>query len=200
MTQSRLHRWSKQKTAATEESRQIDDRQPEEVVDSQLVAPAEEVLEEDYQEKNTEDEATPAELPPLESLGDDSDYSMFMSSEVDESLRKLALRKLFKAPFFNIRDGLNDYDEDFTNFEELGDIVTSDMKYHAERKKAEAEQRKLEAEAESEAIEQSQEIETMAGEDDDAAEDKVADTGQSTDEAEVAQESEPTQEDDHSAI
>lgn len=200
MTQSRLHRWSKQKTAATEESRQIDDRQPEEVVDSQLVAPAEEVLEEDYEEKNTEDEATPAELPPLESLGDDSDYSMFMSSEVDESLRKLALRKLFKAPFFNIRDGLNDYDEDFTNFEELGDIVTSDMKYHAERKKAEAEQRKLEAEAESEAIEQSQEIETMAGEDDDAAEDKVADTGQSTDEAEVAQESEPTQEDDHSAI
>jgi predicted phage gp36 major capsid-like protein len=35
---------------------------------------------------------------------------------------------------FNIRDGLDEYDEDYTYFEKLGDIVTCDMKHHIEMK------------------------------------------------------------------
>ena len=194
MAQSRLHRWSKQKTEAREENETAENQQLDEVADSGRVAPTKEEQEEN--QKKQPEETPPVELPPLESLGDDSDYSMFMSSEVDESLKKLALRKLFKAPFFNIRDGLNDYDEDFTTFEELGDIVTSDMKFHAERKKAEEEQRKLEAE--SEAIDQPQEIETMASEDEDAEhepEDSL--TEQPADDTELAEQSDSSQEDDH---
>ena len=194
MAQSRLHRWSKQKTVAREENETAENQQPDEVADSGHVAPTKEEQEEN--QKKQAEEKPPVELPPLESLGDDSDYSMFMSSEVDESLKKLALRKLFKAPFFNIRDGLNDYDEDFTTFEELGDIVTSDMKFHAERKKAEEEQRKLEAE--SEAIDQPQEIETMASEDDDAeAESEDSLTEQPADETEIAKQSDSSHDDDH---
>jgi len=63
---------------------------------------------------------------------DYSGYSGFLSPGVSEGLRRRALRKLFMSAVFNVRDGLDDYDEDFTNFEALGDIVTSDMRHQAE--------------------------------------------------------------------
>ena len=75
---------------------------------------------------------TDADMPPLESLHEDSDYSGFLSPGVSEGLRRRALRKLFMSAVFNVRDGLDDYDDDFTSFEPLGDVVTSDMKHQAE--------------------------------------------------------------------
>ncbi len=71
---------------------------------------------------------TDADMPPIDSLDSDSDYSPFMSPGVSEQLRTRALRKLFHQPAFNITDGLNDYDEDFTRFAGLGDTVTHEMK------------------------------------------------------------------------
>ncbi len=182
MTQSRLHRWSKTKTQAREEDSKPDHSLPDETLNSETAAHTE--ANEESQELREAEDKTPVELPPLESLDDDSDYSMFMSDEVDEKIKKLALRRLFKAAIFNVRDGLNDYDEDFTTFEELGDIVTSDMKYHAERKKAEKEARRK-LEAETQATEESQEIETLASDDDEAD-----DAQQSLDDEEAAHESE----------
>ncbi len=72
--------------------------------------------------------AGPPALPPLESLGEDSDYSAFMASEVSPDLRRQALRKLFHSAKFNVRDGLDDYDLDYTNPEPLGNIVTAEMR------------------------------------------------------------------------
>jgi hypothetical protein len=76
---------------------------------------------------------TDADMPPLDSLTEDSDYSGFLSPKVSEALRKQALRKLFQSPVFNIRDGLDDYDDDFTSFAKLGDILTADMHHQIER-------------------------------------------------------------------
>ena len=76
-----------------------------------------------------------SDMPPVESLDEDSDYSAFMSPKVSEGLRTLALRKLFHGEMFNIRDGLDDYDDDFTSFTKLGDIVTAEMRYQLERMK-----------------------------------------------------------------
>ena len=72
------------------------------------------------------------DMPPLDSLDENSDYSGFLSSGVSEGLRRRALRKLFSSAVFNIPDGLDDYDDDFTSFAALGDIVTSDMRHQAE--------------------------------------------------------------------
>ena len=72
-------------------------------------------------------------LPDLESLGPDSDYSAFLGPDVDVSLRRAALRKLFRSPKFNVLDGLDDYCDDFTQFAPLAGIVTADMRHHAER-------------------------------------------------------------------
>lgn len=85
-------------------------------------------------------ELSDADMPPLETLGEDSDYSGFLSSGVSDDLRKLALRKLFHLPSFNIRDGLDDYDEDFRFFEPLGDVITADMRHQMEREAERAKQ------------------------------------------------------------
>lgn len=75
-----------------------------------------------------ERELTDADMPPIETLDADSDYAAFLSPGVSDDLRQQALRKLFSQPDFNITDGLNDYDEDFTQFAGLGSIVTHEMK------------------------------------------------------------------------
>ncbi|WP_421864978.1 DUF3306 domain-containing protein [Motiliproteus sp.] len=78
---------------------------------------------------------TDADMPPLESLDESSDFSGFLSEGVSEKLRRQALRKLFHLPEFNIRDGLNEYDEDYSTFIPLGDTVTYQMKQWAEKQK-----------------------------------------------------------------
>ena len=89
---------------------------------------------------------TDADMPPIESLDEDSDYSGFLSPGVSEELRRRALRKLFFSAAFNVRDGLDDYDDDFTSFEALGDMVTADMKHQkeVEAERAQAAQAKTE--------------------------------------------------------
>ncbi len=101
---------------------------------------------------------TDADMPPLESLDEHSDYSGFLSSGVSEDLRRRALRKLFFSAAFNVRDGLDDYDDDFTSFEGLGDMVTADMKHQRE---VEAERARAEAET-SEEIEKTRTAERSA--------------------------------------
>lgn len=72
-------------------------------------------------------------VPPINNLDEDSDMMGFMSPNIGENLRKSALRKFFHLPKFNRRDGLDDYDEDFQAFQNLGNVLTSDMRYHLER-------------------------------------------------------------------
>ena len=111
---------------------------------------------------------TDADMPALETLDAKSDLSDFFNKGVSATLRRAALRHVFSLPVYNVRDGLNDYDDDYTKFEPLGDTVTSDMKWHKERKEREAaeaeEERKRlaeEAEAESNAEEDAKELEAQ---------------------------------------
>ena len=71
-------------------------------------------------------------MPPLHSLDQDSDYSPFLSRGVSPELRQTALRQLFRQPKFNVETCLDDFQDDFLNFQPLGDIVTADMRHMAE--------------------------------------------------------------------
>ena len=88
-------------------------------------------------QESAEGEAAPpltdAEMPPLESLDQRSDYSGFLSPGVSETLRRKALAKLFHSPAFNVTDGLDDYAEDFTQFVPLGNLVTAEMRHRMEQ-------------------------------------------------------------------
>lgn len=77
---------------------------------------------------------TETELPPIESLNEDSDYTPFLAPEVEDQLRRLALRKLFHQPAFNVTDGLDDYAEDFAQHIPLGDLITHEMRSALERR------------------------------------------------------------------
>ena len=112
-----LSRWSRLKQAGGAEAA-AEETLPEPSADAAAEAPA---------------ELTDDDMPPLNTLGDDDDYSGFLSKGVSDALRKQALRRLFRSPKFNVVDGLDDYAEDFTTFAPLGDIITADMKHHMER-------------------------------------------------------------------
>ncbi len=99
---------------------------------------------------------TDEDMPAVDDLTEDSDYAGFLSPGVSEKLRKVALRKLFAGAGFNIRDGLDDYDDDFTNFPALGDIVTCDMKHQMEL----AEERKRKAEQEAAELAERKDLES----------------------------------------
>jgi len=96
-------------------------------------APAPEPAESAPPDETTVRELTDADMPPLESLDENADYSGFFSPKVSAELRRVALRKLFHAPRFNITDGLDDYAEDFTAYQALGEVVTHEMKRMLER-------------------------------------------------------------------
>lgn len=57
----------------------------------------------------------PEELPDIESLDANSDFTVFMRPGVPEHLRTLALRKMWRTdPIFSKLDGLVEYGEDYT--------------------------------------------------------------------------------------
>jgi hypothetical protein len=68
-------------------------------------------------------------LPPVESLVEGSDFTPFLKDGVPEFMKRKALRMLWRAsPFFNLRDGLNDYDEDFNIIDKVIDEMVGNYK------------------------------------------------------------------------
>jgi uncharacterized protein DUF3306 len=80
-----LHRWSRRKHEAHREKEQL---------------PAAE-------------EKPPAQLPPVDQLTPESDFTGFMQPKVDDALRRVALKKLFNDPHFNIPDPFEPYSGDW---------------------------------------------------------------------------------------
>ena len=156
--ESRLSRWSRRKQQTAEEIRK-EDLTLETGQQYQSESELEVVSSEDQQQNEVQQPVlTDEDMEPVEELTEDSDFSKFMSPGVSDELRNLALRKMFHAPIFNIRDGLDEYDGDYTSFEKLGDIVTADMRHQMEleaNKKLEQEAKEI-AEAEEMPDEQDQ--------------------------------------------
>jgi len=171
-----LSSWGKRKQAVLREQQEIEQQQAEK---NQVV--------------KEENFLTDEDMPSIESLTADSDYSCFMSPKVSHALRRLALRKLFHGAQFNICDGLDDYDGDYTSFAKLGNIVTSDMKHQIEvamRKKQQLlEQQAAEARLDNEASELADKassvdessIEDSESEDMQAMDDHIEDTVENDD-------------------
>lgn len=111
---SRLGRWARRKAeartrrggAAPVVDKETGDNQPPEKPTNALPAEA------------PPDENLPEglNLPDVDSLTAESDFSAFMKEGVPPVLRRLALRKLWSSdPMFNIVDEMVEYGEDYTN-------------------------------------------------------------------------------------
>jgi len=70
------------------------------------------------------DEGTPAPvLPPVEDLTPASDFAPFMHPKVADALRRVALKKLFLDPHFNVPDLNEAYSGDWTG----GDPISEEL-------------------------------------------------------------------------
>ncbi|WP_152207948.1 DUF3306 domain-containing protein [Marinobacter changyiensis] len=110
MAESRLQRWSRKKTKASKEV--------------ELAPPSTTETEPSSEERDlTINEALPEhevlekyDLPDPDAIELGTDITGFMRKEIPELLRRRALRSLWKSnPVLAVLDGLNDYDEDFTD-------------------------------------------------------------------------------------
>jgi Protein of unknown function (DUF3306) len=102
-----LRRWSRRKAEAR--SAPIEDASvPAEAPPASREQPAE-------PEKEASAPIDPKDLPDIESLDANSDFTVFMRPGVPEQLRALALRKLWRSdPIFSNLDGLVEYGEDYS--------------------------------------------------------------------------------------
>jgi hypothetical protein len=105
-----LNRWSRRKLEA-EQAVEMPGLEPESAPDS-----------ENLPEPTADAEAQPPlDLPDVESLDKDSDFTVFMQDGVPEELKNMALRALWRSdPVLANLDGLNDYDEDFGSIVRVG--------------------------------------------------------------------------------
>ncbi len=167
-------RWSRRKQLVAEEAakdKKIASGEIAATSDEEMVVDPEVLREKKQAQLNA---LTDDDMPDIETLDEGSDYSGFMSTGVSESLRKIALRKLFHSETYNVRDGLDDYDGDYTFFEKLDPTtVTSDMKHmfevEAKRALAKKEQEEEQEEeerllAEAEDVDGSDEFDELADE------------------------------------
>ena len=66
-------------------------------------------------------------LPPVESLTIASDFSAFMQPEVNEALKRRALKQLFRDPHFNVMDGLDVYIDDYSKPDPIPPEIVREM-------------------------------------------------------------------------
>jgi hypothetical protein len=68
-----------------------------------------------------EKEAQAPVLPPVDQLTPESDFSPFMQPKVAQALRRVALKKLFSDPHFNVPDLNEAYSGDWTGGEPISE-------------------------------------------------------------------------------
>ncbi len=123
-----LSRWSKRKQQAREEAAAAEKSPPK-----------------------THFEEAPPQLPPVEDLTMDSDYSDFFHPKVDEDLRRTALKKLFENPHFSIIDGMDIYLDDYSISEPIPAAMLKELKQAQNILEWARERREKEAERERQA-------------------------------------------------
>src|SRR2546430_2589068 len=110
-----LSRWSRRKLAAAAEAPAPAPASAPAVVPAPATAPG--VLA----------PSAALELPPVESLTFDSDFTAFLQPGVDDKVKRAALKQLFRDPRFNIMDGLDTYIDDYTKADPIPPDIVADL-------------------------------------------------------------------------
>jgi hypothetical protein len=103
-------------------------------------------------EKKEEAPAKP--LPPVDKLTPESDFSPFMNPKVEDALRRVALKKLFSDPHFNLPDPYEAYSGDWTGGEPISEEMLATLNQaqrllFSEKEKAEPQSEEIASEDKS---------------------------------------------------
>jgi hypothetical protein len=80
-------------------------------------------LKKEPKELPAKDEKPAPTLPPVDKLTPESDFSGFMHPKVEDALRRVALKKLFSDPHFNLPDPYEAYSGDWT----VGEPISEEL-------------------------------------------------------------------------
>ncbi len=201
-----LGRWSKRKLGTDPQNPGAVETVVEEVPEASLpdeaqVALLEEgegdlVVRENNEDGDGEDhEPHPAEDINIEELEYGSDFTPFMDAKVPKALKRMALRKLWRSnPILANIDGLNDYDEDFSDaaavfIDSAGKVISGARdQFWDDNQIAEGKDRIGEEEVDAEEVERK--VAEAEGSDDLDIDDGDVDDIDDIDEIELAQSSE----------
>jgi hypothetical protein len=76
-------------------------------------------LKKEQKELPAKDEKPLPDLPSVDKLTPESDFAGFMHPKVEDALRRVALKKLFSDPRFNVADPFEAYSGDWTGGEPI---------------------------------------------------------------------------------
>lgn len=114
-----LERWSRRKIddGADEKAAGLEPEKNADIVAPDLAAEGDAVQTVALDPAGDPDEApSPVDHIDIDALNYEDDFTVFLQKGVPDRLRRLALRKLWASnPLFDGLDGLNDYDDDFTD-------------------------------------------------------------------------------------
>jgi hypothetical protein len=110
--ESRLTRWSRRKA----ETRAGRGGAAPELKEEKAELPVDAATPDDAGQEAPAAETPPPDLPDIDTLTSDSDFTAFMKEGVPKAVRRQALRKLWASdPVFNFIDGMEEYGEDYTD-------------------------------------------------------------------------------------
>jgi len=129
-----LERWSRRKRDGDDKQALQEEQPPQE---QQAALPQDQAVDPDSETQQdapldeVEGPQEPAawESVDIETLGKDSDYTVFMVEGVPDNVKKEALDKLWRSdPVFANLDGLNDYDDDYSKWGIVSQVVKTAYK------------------------------------------------------------------------
>lgn len=112
-----LSRWSRRKQAEPEIREREDRRVSDELAIERGVTPP----------QPAPVQSIPADLPAVETLTADADFSRFMRADVPAATRNAAMKKLFGDPHFNLMDGLDIYIDDYSKADPIPLAMLKDL-------------------------------------------------------------------------
>jgi hypothetical protein len=127
MSESFFQRWSRRKTEHTQELNAFKPPLASQEV-NQTILHSE--VPRNAERNPVSDEAGPT-MEDVVNLDNDSDYSPFVKRDVDQAVRRAALKKMFSDPHFNVMDGLDIYISDYTKPSPLTPAMLAALKHTA---------------------------------------------------------------------
>lgn len=123
-----LSRWSRRSTLTRQGHEEPEPPAAVESVVVESARPPAEAVRIDARTGKPYDELTDEDMPPIESLDQSSDLSVFLAKNVSPLLRMKAFSRVFHSPEYNQYCLCAEYADDYTQFTPLGSVVPHDLK------------------------------------------------------------------------
>jgi hypothetical protein len=133
MATSFFSRWSQRKLDG-DKATDVESPEPDSTTDNTQASELPQVSEQESSitseqvSADVSSESLESSVDSPEGDGESPSVAQLLVSEASESVKKAALRKLFLSEEFNVRDGLDDYDDDYSNLKSLGEGVADTLR------------------------------------------------------------------------